>query len=137
LVVTPGTVVHMECLWVRKLGSPEWEINNYSGRTYPQVRMNFFVVKVQSNSYLFAKISCSQRILVEWVTMVLNECNVQSNSVITNRSGPAEFVLYNRGSLKPGFVITGLIYVVNWSAFRLKYLWSYLNLHMLFVQWEN
>ena len=37
LVVTPGTIVHMECLWVRRLGSPNWEINNYSGRTYPQV----------------------------------------------------------------------------------------------------
>lgn len=36
LVVTPGTIVHMECLWVRRNGSPSWSIDNYSGRTYPQ-----------------------------------------------------------------------------------------------------
>eukprot|EP00095_Tigriopus_kingsejongensis_P012469 maker-scaffold323_size206388-snap-gene-0.11 protein:Tk12469 transcript:maker-scaffold323_size206388-snap-gene-0.11-mRNA-1 annotation:"von willebrand factor type egf and pentraxin domain-containing protein 1" len=36
LVVTPGTIVHMECLWVRRNGNPSWDIDNYSGRTYPQ-----------------------------------------------------------------------------------------------------
>ena len=53
LVVMPGTVVHMECLWIRRLGSPNWEINNYSGRTYPQVgiliilsQKTFFVTKI-------------------------------------------------------------------------------------------
>ena len=38
IIITPGTIVHMECLWKRRFGSPEWTIDNYSGRTYPQVR---------------------------------------------------------------------------------------------------
>lgn len=38
LMVTPGTIVHLECLWMRKMGKPMWSIENYSGRTYPQVR---------------------------------------------------------------------------------------------------
>ncbi len=37
LIVTPGSIVHMECLWQRKYGNPMWFIENYSGRTYPQV----------------------------------------------------------------------------------------------------
>lgn len=40
LVVTPGTIVHMECLSIRKKGNPSWQIKNYSGRTYPQVGKN-------------------------------------------------------------------------------------------------
>ena len=38
LVVAPGTTLHMECLFKRKYGNPTWFIDNYSGRTYPQVR---------------------------------------------------------------------------------------------------
>ena len=37
LVVAPGTILHMECLFKRKYGNPTWFIDNYSGRTYPQV----------------------------------------------------------------------------------------------------
>ena len=37
LVIVPGTTLHMECLFRRKYGTPTWYINNYSGRTYPQV----------------------------------------------------------------------------------------------------
>lgn len=37
LVVVPGTILHMECLFKRKYGKPTWYIDNYSGRTYPQV----------------------------------------------------------------------------------------------------
>ncbi len=42
LVVTPGTIVHLECLFVRRFGQPQWEFDNYSGRTYPQVRFSLF-----------------------------------------------------------------------------------------------
>ena len=38
LVVAPGTTLHMECLFKRKYGNPAWFIDNYSGRTYPQVK---------------------------------------------------------------------------------------------------
>jgi len=31
-----GTVVHLECLYRRRLGTPIWEVNSYAGRTYPQ-----------------------------------------------------------------------------------------------------
>lgn len=37
LVVEPGTILHMECLYIRRNGTPSWDIDNYSGRTYPQV----------------------------------------------------------------------------------------------------
>ncbi len=39
LVVTPGTIVHLECLFVRRFGQPHWAFDNYSGRTYPQVNI--------------------------------------------------------------------------------------------------
>ncbi|XP_063237081.1 sushi, von Willebrand factor type A, EGF and pentraxin domain-containing protein 1 isoform X2 [Bacillus rossius redtenbacheri] len=35
LVVYPGTILHMECLWVRRFGSPKWVVShNY--RKYPE-----------------------------------------------------------------------------------------------------
>ena len=37
LIVEPGTILHMECLYRRRNGTPQWDITNYSGRTYPQV----------------------------------------------------------------------------------------------------
>ena len=37
LIVEPGTTLHMECLYKRRNGTPEWNIRNYSKRTYPQV----------------------------------------------------------------------------------------------------
>lgn len=43
LVVVPGTILHMECLFKRKYGNPTWYIDNYSGRTYPQVLLNITV----------------------------------------------------------------------------------------------
>lgn len=44
LLVTPGTIVHLECLFVRKFGTPQWDIDNFSGRTFPQAsaETNFF-----------------------------------------------------------------------------------------------
>lgn len=39
LLVIPGTIVHMECLFMRRHGTPEWKIQSTSGRTYPQVRV--------------------------------------------------------------------------------------------------
>ncbi|ODN03359.1 Sushi, von Willebrand factor type A, EGF and pentraxin domain-containing protein 1 [Orchesella cincta] len=35
LIVYPGTTLHMECLWIRKFGSPKWEISN-SEREYAE-----------------------------------------------------------------------------------------------------
>ncbi len=43
LVVTQGSIVHLECLFVRRFGQPQWDIDNYSGRTYPQVGEFFFL----------------------------------------------------------------------------------------------
>ena len=37
LLVIPGTIVHMECLFKRRHGTPEWKIESTSSRTYPQV----------------------------------------------------------------------------------------------------
>ena len=37
LLVSSGTIVHMECLFMRRQGTPEWKIQSTSGRTYPQV----------------------------------------------------------------------------------------------------
>lgn len=37
LLITPGTILHMECLWKRRNGTPYWTIMTNSGRTYPQV----------------------------------------------------------------------------------------------------
>ncbi|XP_074603388.1 uncharacterized protein LOC141856926 [Brevipalpus obovatus] len=34
LIVAPGTTLHLECLWLRKFGSPYWTANN--GRKYEQ-----------------------------------------------------------------------------------------------------
>ncbi|XP_021914139.1 sushi, von Willebrand factor type A, EGF and pentraxin domain-containing protein 1 isoform X2 [Zootermopsis nevadensis] len=35
LIVYPGTIVHMECLWIRRFGTPKWVIShNY--RKYPE-----------------------------------------------------------------------------------------------------
>jgi len=34
LIVYPGTILHMECLWIRRLGTPKWDVSqNY--RKYP------------------------------------------------------------------------------------------------------
>ena len=52
LIVAPGTVLHMECLFKRKYGNPTWFIDNYSGRTYPQVCRGFALLR-QSNLYSF------------------------------------------------------------------------------------
>ncbi|XP_022257368.1 protein lev-9-like, partial [Limulus polyphemus] len=35
LLVYPGTVLHLECLWIRKYGAPKWEVN-HSYRKYPE-----------------------------------------------------------------------------------------------------
>ncbi|XP_022235401.1 uncharacterized protein LOC111083286, partial [Limulus polyphemus] len=35
LVVYPGTVLHLECLWIRKYGTPKWEVS-HSYRKYPE-----------------------------------------------------------------------------------------------------
>lgn len=35
LVVYPGAVLHLECLWLRKYGDPTWEVT-HSFRKYPQ-----------------------------------------------------------------------------------------------------
>ncbi|XP_043209139.1 sushi, von Willebrand factor type A, EGF and pentraxin domain-containing protein 1-like isoform X2 [Amphibalanus amphitrite] len=34
LIVYPGAVLHLECLWIRKFGSPTWEVS-HQHRTYP------------------------------------------------------------------------------------------------------
>ncbi|XP_037078630.1 sushi, von Willebrand factor type A, EGF and pentraxin domain-containing protein 1-like [Pollicipes pollicipes] len=34
LIVYPGAVLHLECLWIRKFGSPSWEVS-HQFRTYP------------------------------------------------------------------------------------------------------
>lgn len=28
LIVYPGTIVHMECLWIRRFGTPKWEVSH-------------------------------------------------------------------------------------------------------------
>lgn len=28
LIVYPGTVLHMECLWIRKFGNPKWNVSH-------------------------------------------------------------------------------------------------------------
>ena len=28
LVVYPGTILHMECLWIRRFGTPKWNISH-------------------------------------------------------------------------------------------------------------
>ncbi|XP_015785992.1 sushi, von Willebrand factor type A, EGF and pentraxin domain-containing protein 1-like isoform X2 [Tetranychus urticae] len=35
LIVYPGTILHLECLWIRKFGTPTWEVN-HAHRAYPQ-----------------------------------------------------------------------------------------------------
>ncbi|KAG8189218.1 hypothetical protein JTE90_013750 [Oedothorax gibbosus] len=35
LIVYPGTVLHLECLWVRKYGTPHWEVS-HRNRKYPE-----------------------------------------------------------------------------------------------------
>ncbi|XP_023218660.1 sushi, von Willebrand factor type A, EGF and pentraxin domain-containing protein 1-like isoform X2 [Centruroides sculpturatus] len=35
LIVYPGTILHLECLWIRKYGQPKWEIS-HSYRKYPE-----------------------------------------------------------------------------------------------------
>ncbi|XP_076316032.1 locomotion-related protein Hikaru genki-like [Tachypleus tridentatus] len=35
LVVYPGTILHLECLWIRKYGTPKWEVS-HSYRKYPE-----------------------------------------------------------------------------------------------------
>ncbi|CAG0888039.1 unnamed protein product [Darwinula stevensoni] len=35
LIVYPGTILHLECLWKRKFGKPEWEVS-HGHRDYPE-----------------------------------------------------------------------------------------------------
>lgn len=28
LIVYPGVVLHMECLWIRRFGTPKWSVNH-------------------------------------------------------------------------------------------------------------
>ncbi|GBN15323.1 hypothetical protein AVEN_187421-1, partial [Araneus ventricosus] len=35
LVVYPGTILHLECLWIRKYGTPHWEVS-HKNRKYPE-----------------------------------------------------------------------------------------------------
>lgn len=35
LIVYPGTTVHMECLWMRRFGSPKWNVS-HEFRKYPE-----------------------------------------------------------------------------------------------------
>jgi hypothetical protein len=35
LIVYPGTVLHMECLWMRRFGNPKWTVS-HDYRKYPQ-----------------------------------------------------------------------------------------------------
>ncbi|XP_035217316.1 sushi, von Willebrand factor type A, EGF and pentraxin domain-containing protein 1-like isoform X3 [Stegodyphus dumicola] len=35
LIVYPGTVLHLECLWIRKYGTPHWEVS-HKNRKYPE-----------------------------------------------------------------------------------------------------
>ncbi|XP_053201311.1 uncharacterized protein LOC128386317 isoform X2 [Panonychus citri] len=35
LIVHPGTILHLECLWIRKFGTPVWEVD-HGHRAYPQ-----------------------------------------------------------------------------------------------------
>lgn len=30
LIVYPGTILHLECLWIRKYGTPKWEVSHSS-----------------------------------------------------------------------------------------------------------
>lgn len=35
LIVYPGTILHMECLWIRRFGTPKWQIS-HEYRKYPE-----------------------------------------------------------------------------------------------------
>ncbi|KAL0277452.1 UNVERIFIED_CONTAM: hypothetical protein PYX00_004721 [Menopon gallinae] len=35
LIVYPGTVLHMECLWIRRFGTPKWQVS-HEYRKYPE-----------------------------------------------------------------------------------------------------
>lgn len=35
LIVYPGTILHMECLWIRRFGTPKWQVN-HDYRKYPE-----------------------------------------------------------------------------------------------------
>lgn len=35
LIVYPGAILHLECLWIRKYGTPTWEVS-HSYRKYPE-----------------------------------------------------------------------------------------------------
>ncbi len=35
LIVYPGTTLHMECLWIRKFGTPKWQ-TSIENKTYPE-----------------------------------------------------------------------------------------------------
>lgn len=28
LIVYPGTILHMECLWIRRFGQPKWNVSH-------------------------------------------------------------------------------------------------------------
>ena len=40
LIVYPGTIVHMECLWIRRFGTPKWEVSHqYRYWLYHHIRL--------------------------------------------------------------------------------------------------
>jgi hypothetical protein len=44
LIVYPGTIVHMECLWIRRFGTPKWEVSH-------QYRYFSFYFKLECGSF--------------------------------------------------------------------------------------
>lgn len=50
LIVYPGTVLHMECLWIRRFGTPKWNVSH----TYRYLPKYFEKqLKVRKRTYLF------------------------------------------------------------------------------------
>ena len=42
LIVYPGTILHMECLWIRRFGTPKWEVSH--SYRYPTLTRTFFLL---------------------------------------------------------------------------------------------
>ncbi|GFT63537.1 sushi, von Willebrand factor type A, EGF and pentraxin domain-containing protein 1 [Trichonephila clavipes] len=68
LVVYPGTVLHLECLWIRKYGTPHWEVS-HKNRKYPEelrnecIKPNFLVNELFS----YVRTYLNARFRTQWV----------------------------------------------------------------------
>ena len=63
LIVYPGTILHLECLWIRKYGIPHWQVS-HSYRKYPEGKLNIsdihlFIALIYQRNFLILNIEFS------------------------------------------------------------------------------